>query len=207
VLPAAAVGAVVLLVPLARAAGTAAGRQVLDALVPGASAALPPAVPTAVLVTGTAAGVALAAGLLARGRRLEAAELGVLLAVALVVPPLAAFGVYFGCWHSLRHVARVVAEDPANAGELAAGRLARPLGRFAAAAALPTLAVLVVLGLLWAAADGWRGFVATDVPLLAALTLPHVLVVGWLDRAEGAQAGALPAGSRRMGTCGMPSST
>jgi hypothetical protein len=96
----------------------------------------------------------------------------------------------------------VVAEDPANAGDLAAGRLARPLGRFAAAAALPTLAVLVVLGLLWAAADGWRGFVATDVPLLAALTLPHVLVVGWLDRTEGAQAG-----SRRMGTWGMPSST
>jgi hypothetical protein len=66
--------------------------------------------------------------------------------------------------------------------------------------------VLVVLGVLWAAADGWRGFVATDVPLLAALTLPHVLVVGWLDRAQGGQARAT-AGSRRIGTCGMPSST
>jgi hypothetical protein len=63
-----------------------------------------------------------------------------------------------------------------------------------------------VLGALWAAADGWLGFVATDVPLLAALTLPHVLVVGWLDRAEG-QAGTAPAGSRRIGTWGMPSST
>jgi hypothetical protein len=33
-------------------------------------------------------------------------------------------------------------------------------------------------------AGGWRAFVATDVPVLAALTLPHVLVVGWLDRLE-----------------------
>jgi Brp/Blh family beta-carotene 15,15'-monooxygenase len=206
VLPAAAVGGVVLLVPLARAAGTAAGRQVLDALVPGAAAALPAALPPAVVAAGTAAGGLLAAALLARGRRLEAAELVLLLAVALLVPPLAAFGLYFGFWHSLRHVARVVAEDPANAGDLAAGRVLRPLGRFARAAALPTAAVLVVLGVLWAAADGWRGFVATDVPLLAALTLPHVLVVGWLDRAQGGQARAT-AGSRRIGTCGMPSST
>jgi Brp/Blh family beta-carotene 15,15'-monooxygenase len=207
-----AVGVVVLVVPLARGTGTAAGRQVLDAVVPGASAALPPTLPAAVVAAGTAAGGVLAAVLLARGRRLEAAELAVLLAVALVVPPLAAFGTYFGFWHSLRHVARVVAEDPANAGDLGAGRWARPLGRFALAAALPTAAVLAVLGLLWAAADGWRGFVATDVPLLAALTLPHVLVVGWLDRAEGraldaGQPGDAPPGSRRMGTWGMPSST
>ena len=49
---------------------------------------------------------------------------------------------------------------------------------------LQGVAVLVVLALLWSTADGWRAFVATDVPVLAALTLPHVLVVGWLDRPE-----------------------
>ena len=102
--------------------------------------------------------------------------------VVLVVPPLAAFGVWFGCWHAVRHVARVVAEDPGNRADLVAGRLGRPLRRFAGQAALPTVVVIVVLALLWSAAGGWRAFVATDVPVLAALTLPHVLVVGWLDR-------------------------
>jgi hypothetical protein len=59
------------------------------------------------------------------------------------------------------------------------------LRRFAVRAALPTAAVLVVLSLLWSAAAEWHAFVATDLPLLAALTLPHVVVVvvGWLDAA------------------------
>jgi Brp/Blh family beta-carotene 15,15'-monooxygenase len=204
VLPAAVVGAVVLLLPLARGTGTAAGRQLLAALVPGADGRLPGVVPLVVLVVVVPAALGLAGLLLLHGRRLEAGELALLIAVALLVPPLAAFGVYFGCWHALRHTARVLAEDPANAGDLAAGRLARPLGRFARAAALPTAAVLAALAVLWSAAGGWRGLVVTDLPLLAALTLPHVLVVGWLDRVEGRP--AQPA-SRRIGTCGMPSST
>jgi hypothetical protein len=50
----------------------------------------------------------------ARRHLLEAAELAGLVVLVLVVPPLAAFGVYFGCWHSVRHVARVVAHDPGS---------------------------------------------------------------------------------------------
>lgn len=184
------VGAVVLLVPLVRgSAGTAA---VVAAVVPGSDGTLPAGVRTAVLAVVLPAAVLLAGELLRRGHRAEAAELTGLLVLVLVVPPLAAFGVYFGCWHAVRHVARVVAEDPADAADLTAGRLGRPLRRFAVRAALPTAAVLVALGLLWSAAGGWHAFVATDLPLLAALTLPHVLVVGWLD-AAGPRPGSSPA--------------
>ncbi|MGY1682355.1 beta-carotene 15,15'-dioxygenase, Brp/Blh family [Geodermatophilus sp. SYSU D01176] len=174
-------GAVVLLVPLVR--GAAETAAVVAAVVPGSDGTLPAGVRTAVLALVPAAAALLAGDLLRRRQLVEAAELAGLVVLVLVVPPLAAFGVYFGCWHAVRHVARVVAEDPGSAADLAAGRLGRPLRRFAVRAAPPTAAVLVVLALLWSAAGGWRAFVAADLPLLAALTLPHVLVVGWLDAA------------------------
>jgi Brp/Blh family beta-carotene 15,15'-monooxygenase len=176
------VGALVLLVPLVR--GAEATAAVVAAVVPGSDGRLP-SEPAAVVLGVVLAATAVLAGTLLGARRwLDAAELGVLTALVLVVPPLAAFGVWFGCWHAVRHVARVGAEDPGNRADLVAGRLGRPLRRFAVQAALPTAAVLVVLALLWSTAGGWRAFVATDVPVLAALTLPHVLVVGWLDRSE-----------------------
>ncbi|HYX97532.1 MAG TPA: Brp/Blh family beta-carotene 15,15'-dioxygenase [Geodermatophilus sp.] len=174
------VGSLVLLVPLVRGAEETAA--VVAAVVPGSGGRLPPELTAVVLGVVLAATAVLAGTLLGARRWLDAAELGVLTALVLVVPPLAAFGVWFGCWHAVRHVARVVAEDPGNRDDLVAGRLGRPLRRFAGQAALPTVVVIVVLALLWSAAGGWRAFVATDVPVLAALTLPHVLVVGWLDR-------------------------
>jgi Brp/Blh family beta-carotene 15,15'-monooxygenase len=170
----------VLLVPLVRGAEEAA--PVVAAVVPGSDGTLPPGVGTVVLAVVLPAAAALALALLLETRWTEAAEVGALAVLVLVAPPLAAFGVYFGCWHAVRHTARVLAEDPANVPDLAAGRLGPPLRRFAVAAALPTVAVLAVLALLWSAAGGWRGLVATDLPLLAALTVPHALVVAWLDR-------------------------
>ena len=105
-----------------------------------------------------------------------------LLTVAgLVVPVAAFFGAYFGTWHSGRHTARLVAEDPVNAADLAAGRLGRPLLRFARIAALPTTAALATVLALWVSAGGWEAFVAADLAVLAALTVPHVVVVTWLD--------------------------
>jgi beta-carotene 15,15'-dioxygenase len=190
---AAVLGSLVLLVPLARGAEQAA--PVLADVVPGTDGAVPAALPTAVLVVVLPAAGALAVERLLGGAWLEAAEVAVLLVLVGVAPPLAAFGVWFGCWHAVRHVARVVAGDPANADDLAAGRLAPPLRRFAAAAALPTLAVLAVLALLWSATDGWRGSLAAGLPLLAALTLPHALVVASLDRAAGSPAAGPASGA------------
>jgi len=75
-----------------------------------------------------------------------------------------------------------VREDPANATDLERGRLARPVSRFALAAAVPTAVSLAALGGSWALAGGWQGFVGANLALLAGLTLPHVLVVTWWDR-------------------------
>ncbi|MGY1822077.1 beta-carotene 15,15'-dioxygenase, Brp/Blh family [Geodermatophilus sp. SYSU D00079] len=184
-------GSVVLLVPLARPSPEA--ERVLAAVLPG-SAAAPALLPSAVVPGVVVAAVVLGAVLLVARRRLEALEVAVLLAVVLVLPPPVALGLWFGTWHSLRHVARLAVQDPAADPRAA-------LRRFLRAAALPTAAALVVLLVLWRTTGGGHGLVAVLLPVLAALTVPHTLTVTWLDRARG------QAGSRRIGTCGMPSST
>jgi Brp/Blh family beta-carotene 15,15'-monooxygenase len=111
-----------------------------------------------------------------------AGELLLLVAVFVVAPPLAAFAAYFGFWHAARHVARLLSLDPRNDADLEAGQLLPPLGRFARSAALPTVASVVVLIGLWWGAGGVEGLVSAHLGLLAALTMPHVAVVSWLDR-------------------------
>lgn len=116
-----------------------------------------------------------AAALLRQRRSLEAVELVAVLLLFLLAPPLAAFGVYFGCWHALRHTGRLMQQ-------LAPGQAVRTqLLAFAAAAAAPTTAAFVVLGLLWSFRTH-SSVVITGVSVLLALTFPHVLVVSMLDR-------------------------
>jgi len=169
-------------------------RPVLEALAPGSGRLL-----LAPDVRHAAAAVVLAAaGLVARALRQRryrpAAELTLLVAVFLLVPPLVAFAGYFGAWHSTRHIVRLLAADPANTGDLAAGRLAPALRRFARAAAWPTAAALLALLALVAATHGAQAYLAADLTLLAALTAPHMLLVGWLDRQR---TRSTPAGTAR----------
>jgi Brp/Blh family beta-carotene 15,15'-monooxygenase len=147
--------------------------------------------PRAMLVVGLGSAAAIVATLaadLVGGRRAAAAELALLTALFVVVPPLAAFGLYFGVWHGLRHLARLVALDPANADDLAARRLARPVGRVLLQAALPTTAVLVVLGVLLAvpglAGHAVEGLVPIGLAVVLALTVPHMAVVAVMDRRQ-----------------------
>ncbi|SCL23994.1 beta-carotene 15,15'-monooxygenase, Brp/Blh family [Micromonospora nigra] len=190
-LTAAAFGATVVLLPLA-AHPTEVGPLV--AALSGGAAGLTPgqarAGVAAVLTLAALAGVRL----LRRGDHAVAAELALLVTLVLVVPPLAAFGAYFGGWHAPRHLARLVAADPVNAADLAAGRLARPLGRLARQAAPPSLAALGALAVFWLAAD-WPESAATALMLVAALTVPHALVVAVLDRRAGPPR-TTPRGSR-----------
>lgn len=126
----------------------------------------------------------------ARGRwwRRDAAEVGLLWCYFLVVPPLLAVGVYFCLWHSLRHVVRLVGVDEgaraalAERGTLAA--LART-GRDAAPLTAVSLALLVGVAAV-AGLDSVPALAALYLVFIAVLTLPHVAVVAWMDRAESA---------------------
>ncbi|MFV2121157.1 Brp/Blh family beta-carotene 15,15'-dioxygenase [Streptomyces sp. Act-28] len=162
-------------------------RPVMRQLAPGADWLLAAPVRTAAAVLAGAT-VAVCCGTALRGGRYrQAAELLLLTSLFGLVPPLAAFGTYFGAWHSVRHIARLVLADPANAPALRAGHTAAALRGFGRQAAVPTVAALAALAFLTALppavpADGRTA--AVGVLLLAALTFPHLIVVARLDRGE-----------------------
>lgn len=133
----------------------------------------------AVVVTACVLATALAD--LRSGRPGSGVEVVLLALLFVAVPPLAAFGIYFGAWHGLRHTARLVARDPRNHADLAAGRLLRPLHRFGASAVLPTLVAGASAAALVVVAGQHASLAGTVFTVLLALTVPHLVVVAALD--------------------------
>lgn len=120
-----------------------------------------------------------------RARR-YAAVLDVVLVGSLgaLAPPLLAFAVWFGGWHGLRHCARLLTVDDRCAELIERGHPRQAVATLVRLAAWPTAAAALTLaGLLVftaTAADPTAALGRTLVVLLA-LTVPHMLVVWWLD--------------------------
>jgi Brp/Blh family beta-carotene 15,15'-monooxygenase len=128
-----------------------------------------------------------------RGFRTDAAEVALLGAYFLLVPPVLAVGLYFCLWHSVRHVVRLLAVDEAGARALRERRVGRSLAQFGRDAAPLTVVALSFLALAYPlvprAPGGLGEGVALYLVLIAALTLPHVVVVTWMDHRQGVWAG------------------
>lgn len=123
-----------------------------------------------------------------RAWALDAAEVtGLWLAFALT-PPVVAVGAYFAAWHAPRHVARLLLVDDDARPALRTGDLTGALGRFGRVAAPMTAGAVVVMAGLWVSLPrlpgGVAGVIAVYLVGLAALTLPHTVVVAAMDRAE-----------------------
>lgn len=120
---------------------------------------------------------------------LDAAELGLLTAYFAVVPPIFALGMYFCLWHSLRHIARLMLLNPSSSSALEKGAFLPALKDFVRDAAPLTLAALALLALLYffvpGDIEGPAGLLALYLVLISVLTLPHVVVVGLMDRRQG----------------------
>lgn len=112
-------------------------------------------------------------------------DLALVGALGALAPPLLAFALWFGGWHGLRHCARLLGEDERCAALVRRGRAGEAVRELARLAAWPTLAATATLALLVTvtatAPDVTRATSSTLLVLLA-LTVPHVLVVGWCDR-------------------------
>ena len=118
----------------------------------------------------------------------DAGETALLWVYFLVVPPVLAVGVYFCLWHAVRHIARAVGVDRRAADSLRAGRLWGALDRFTREALPLTAAALVIFAGLWVAVPvdpTLRGATGLYLVFIAVLTLPHVVVVLWMDRVQG----------------------
>ncbi|EMA68460.1 Brp/Blh family beta-carotene 15,15'-dioxygenase [Halorubrum kocurii] len=129
------------------------------------------------------------AGASRRGWLRDVGEVGALWAWFLLAAPVFAIGVYFALWHALRHVGRLVLVDDRAASAIGDGDVPGALARFGRDAAPLTLGGFLVVGAVGlsvpagVAAPG--DLLAVSLVAIAAMTLPHVVVVAWLDRRQG----------------------
>ncbi|MGI9162331.1 MAG: beta-carotene 15,15'-dioxygenase, Brp/Blh family [Mycobacterium sp.] len=110
-------------------------------------------------------------------------------ALGLFTPPLVAFAVWFGGWHAIRHCARMLTVEPDCATLVDSGQSRAAVLRLIRFAAWPSIAALttvLILGWITITAPDPAVVVAEILRLLLALTVPHMVVVWWLDRAADA---------------------
>jgi Brp/Blh family beta-carotene 15,15'-monooxygenase len=127
----------------------------------------------------------LAIGVMAFNKRYrEALDLTALLLLAHLAPPLIAFAVYFGCWHAMRHTARLTLSLPRSIENLTQGMLRKAFSN-AVIPGLPALiGTFVVAGLLaLSGRDFTDEFFWMVLVVVWALTVPHMVVTAKLDRA------------------------
>ncbi|GAA4129021.1 hypothetical protein GCM10022215_41150 [Nocardioides fonticola] len=182
---AALAGTGALLLPLARVGDQL--REVADAVTPGLGGLLAEPVVRLALAGGWCVAAAVTAIAAARaGRREVLGDLAIIALLGTLAPPLVAFGVWFGCWHGLRHLGRLMALEPTTARLEAHGDHRAAVRHLAALAAWPTLAAAgaaAVLVALTLADPEPTAALGRSLLVLLALTVPHMLVVLWIDAA------------------------
>ncbi|WP_428339753.1 beta-carotene 15,15'-dioxygenase, Brp/Blh family [Mycobacterium sp.] len=177
-------GSGALILPLARA-----GDQ-LTAVATAVSPALAqliggPTVQIGLVVTWLVAALVAVIASLWSGHPTVALDVVLLGALGILVPPLLAFALWFGGWHALRHDARILTVEPGCAALVTTGRQRAAVLRLIRLAAVPSIAALTaVAALAWltVTASDPTAVVAEVLRLLLALTVPHMLVVLWVDR-------------------------
>jgi Brp/Blh family beta-carotene 15,15'-monooxygenase len=122
--------------------------------------------------------------LVQRRRDGEAIDLVLLYLLAVTAPPLVAFAVYFGCWHAMRHTARLTLTLPSSQEAFTKGSAKRAFIR----AVLPGTPALVGTFVIVALIVLLRGdslddqFLWVSLVVVWALTVPHMAVTARLDR-------------------------
>ena len=122
--------------------------------------------------------------LISEKRMREVIDLIVLATLALIAPPLVAFAVYFGCWHAMRHTARLTLILPK--AKMAAEKN-NPGKSFMAAVipGLPALFGTVAVALAIAVLDSTNidaSYLWYLLVVVWALTVPHMLVTSRIDQ-------------------------
>jgi Brp/Blh family beta-carotene 15,15'-monooxygenase len=118
-------------------------------------------------------------------RRLEdALDLSLLYLLAITAPPLVAFGVYFGCWHAMRHTARLTLVLPRSQKAFTEGKS----GSAFLSAIWPGLPALIGTFIVAGLTIIFRGdslsdqFLWITLVIVWALTVPHMAVTARMDR-------------------------
>ena len=123
--------------------------------------------------------------LILRKRLRDVLDIVLLAALAIFAPPLVAFSVYFGCWHAMRHTARLTSLLP---NSIKAYEQGSEVGAFKAAVipGLPALLGTIIFVALLAGFSHQElsnSFLWLTLVTVWALTVPHMIVTAKLDRA------------------------
>lgn len=109
-------------------------------------------------------------------------DLFLLAALAVLTPPLIAFAVYFGCWHAMRHTARLTLVLPESLSAYEQGNALKAFW----SAVLPGTPALIgsflVAAGLWIYGEVDKSFFWFVLTIVWALTVPHMIVTAKLDR-------------------------
>jgi Brp/Blh family beta-carotene 15,15'-monooxygenase len=126
-----------------------------------------------------------AMALISRKRYRDLLDLTLLAALASVAPPLVAFAVYFGCWHAMRHTARLTSLLPRclDAYERNNSRRAFALAVIPGLPALAGTLIFVALLAGFSQNNVSDTFLWLTLVTIWALTVPHMIVTAKLDRA------------------------
>ena len=192
-----------LLLPLARSGDQL--REIATAISPWLADLIVAApLRVAVAVVWTLAALITATAAQRAHQRQITADVALVALLGATAPPLMAFAIWFGGWHAIRHMARLLTVEPRCAALLAAGQPRRAATTLARQAIWPSLAAAAVLAVLiigTVAAPDLDTAIAQTLRVLLALTVPHMLIVLCLDqhpttrRAKGSDARATVATS------------
>lgn len=115
-------------------------------------------------------------------------ETGLLILLFVVLPPIVALGVYFPLWHSVRHLVRIALLGDDTVGALRDGKYVSAALKLGYDAMPMTVGALVLFGLLAVAVPTQVGtmqdLAGAYLVLLAVFTLPHTVIVTWLDKMQ-----------------------
>ena len=126
-----------------------------------------------------------AMALLSKKRYRDLLDLALLALLASIAPPLVAFAVYFGCWHAMRHTARLTSLLPRSIAAYQAGKSWKAFTN-AVIPGLPALfGTLIFVAFLAAFSHNnvSDSFLWLTLVTIWALTVPHMMVTAKLDRA------------------------
>lgn len=107
-----------------------------------------------------------------------------LIALVSFAPPLVAFATYFGCWHAMRHTARLTSLLPKSQDLYSQGRSFKAF-QMAVVPGLPALLgtfIFVLILAAFARESITDKFLWLTLVTIWALTVPHMLVTSRLDR-------------------------
>lgn len=116
-------------------------------------------------------------------RKRESIDILLLLALALLAPPLISFAVYFGCWHAMRHTARLTLTLASSQAAFAQGDSSKAFTRAVLPGIPALLGTFLIAGVLALMGNEFNDdFLWMALVVVWALTVPHMAVTAKLDR-------------------------